>query len=136
MGQHNDSQNENNALQNHFTGYLLVALRRKKRDYMNKRNHLEKRELLTDFQVNPLPDETAWDMADRTPPFAQVGDLELMRAISHLTERERYILFERVLNECEYAKLAEHLNARRGSISTAYHRIIKKLRKELQGGQK
>lgn len=116
MGQHDDSQNEINALQNRFTGYLLVALRRKKRDYMNKRNHLENRELLTDFQVNPLPDETAWDMADRTLTFVQVRDLDLMRAISHLSERERYILFERVLNECEYAKLAEHLNARRGSI--------------------
>lgn len=136
MGQHYESQSEINALQNHFTGYLLVALRRKKRDYMNKRNNFENRELLTDFQNDPIPDESAYSIEAKAPSFAQVEDLDLLRAISHLSERERYILFERVLNECEYAKLAEYLNVRRGSISTAYHRIIKKLRKELQGGQK
>lgn len=136
MGQHYEGQNEINALQNRFTGYLLVALKRKKRDYMNKRNRLESREFLTDFQSDLLPGESACIMTGKAPSFAQVEDSGLMQAISHLSARERYIFFERVLMECEYAELAERLNLRCGSVSTAYHRIIKKLRKELQGGQK
>lgn len=136
MGQHDNAQNEINDLQNHFTGYLLVALRRKKRDYMRKRNRREAFELLTDFQRDPFPDESAGCLGDEALSLPQVDELDLLRAISHLSERERYILFQRVLNECAYAELAERLNLRRGCVSTAYHRVIQKLKKELQGGWK
>lgn len=132
MGQHYEGQDETNALQNRFTGYLLVALKRRKRDYINKRSRLENRELLTDFQRDPFPNESAYTVMGNAPSFAQVEYSDLMQAISHLSAKERYILFERVLMECEYAELAEHLKLHRGSVSMAYHRIIKKLRKELQ----
>lgn len=132
MRQHYEGQDEISALQNRFTGYLLIALKRRKRDYMNKRNRLESRELLTDFQNDLFLDKPVRNVMDKAP---QVENSDLMQAISHLSARERYILFARVLMECEYAELAEHLNLRYGNVSTAYHRIIKKLRKELQGGQ-
>lgn len=134
MRQQDNAQNEINALQNHFTGYLMVALRRRKRDYMRKRNRLEALELPTDFQSNPRPDEAGCNLGNEVLSFSQIEDGDLLRAISHLSERERYILLQRVLNECEYAELAERLNLRRSCVSTAYHRIIKKLKKELQGG--
>ena len=136
MGRHYEGQSEINALQNRFTGYLLVALKRRKRDYMNKRNRLENRELLTDFQSDPFSNESACNVMGKAPSCAQVEYSDLMQAMSHLSAKERYILFERVLMECEYTELAAHLNLCRGSVSMAYHRIIKKLRKELQGGQK
>lgn len=134
MGQHYEGQNEINALQNRFTGYLLVALKRRKRDYISMRSRLESRELLTDFQSDLFPDESACNMVGKALSFAQVENPDVMQAISHLSSKERYILFERVLMECEYAELAKHLNLCRGSVSMAYHRIIKKLRKELEGG--
>lgn len=136
MRQHYEGQDEISALQNRFTGYLLVALKRKKRDYMNKCSRLERYELLADFQDNAFPDKSTCNMMGKALPFAQVENADLMQAISHLSARERYILFARVLMECEYAELAERLNLRYSSVSTAYHRIIKKLRKELQGGRK
>lgn len=135
MRQHYEDQDEISALQNRFTGYLLVALKRRKRDYINKRNRLESRELLTDFQNDLFSDESICNVMDKVPSFIQVEDSDLMKAISHLSAKERYILFARVLMECEYAELAEHLNLRYSNVSAAYHRIIKKLRKELQGGR-
>ena len=65
--------------------------------------------------------------------LSQLEDIAFARALSGLTARERFILFERVLNDRGYDELAETLGLRYNGVASAYHRIIKKLRKELRG---
>lgn len=125
MRQRNDGQGEENALQNKFTAYLLTALKRKKHDYMVKQMRLNRHERPIGFQTTQFPDG-AEGIGDR-PEYPA-----LIRALNQLTARERYILFERVLNDIEYSELADRLNLRYSGISTAYHRVIQKLRKALQ----
>lgn len=132
MGQHYGSQGEINALQNQFTAYLLTALKRKKRDYMNKEEKLGDRESPVDFQTAQFPDDTFSGMD--SAPLA--GDHALMEALGRLTARERYILFEHILNERSYDALAESLGLRYNGVASAYHRVIQKLRKELGGGRR
>ena len=132
MGHKNNGQGENNALQNRFTAYLQTALRRRKRDYMDKQLRVSSREVPVDFQATQFSDDSVKITgSDRTAE----GD-ELMQALSRLTTRERYILFERILNERSYEDLAAPLGLRYSGVSAAYHRIIQKLRKELGGGEK
>ena len=59
-------------------------------------------------------------------------DTALAQALSKLTARNRFILFERVLNGSSYDTLAEILGLRSSGVASAYHSIIKKLRKELR----
>ena len=125
MWQRNNAQDEANALQNKFTAYLLTALMRKKRDYRAKQTRLNGYELPVDFQATQFSDET-------TGQEVQIEYLALVRALNQLTARERYILFERVLGDIEYAELANKLNLQYSGVSTAYHRIIRKLRQALQ----
>ena len=133
MGQHNDSKKDILSLQNRFTAYFLVAIKRKKRDYLQKRSRIEAYESMTDF----LTVQFAGDPASELPSAApQIEDAALMQALTQLTAKERYILFQRVLYGSEYGELAVDLNLRYNGIATAYHRIIKKLRKELKGGRK
>lgn len=66
MKQQNDGQNEVFALQNCFTAYLLVALKRKRRDHIQKQRRLKHHEFPTDFQDTLLADSSAHDMLDRT----------------------------------------------------------------------
>lgn len=133
MGQHNDSRKDNLSLQNRFTAYLLVALKRKKRDYLQKTYRIEAYESVTDS----LRVQFAGNPADGIPSAAhQVEDDELIQALAKLTAKERYILIQRVLYGSEYGELAVELNLQYSGIAAAYHRIIKKLRKELQGGRK
>ncbi len=129
MGQRYDGQSEINTLQNQFTAYLMTALKRKKRDHMNKEAKVYDHEASVDFQAAQFPDEPLSPM-DRDVPS---GDLALMQALGRLTARERYILFEHILNERSYNTLAESLGLRYSGIASAYHRIIQKLRKELGG---
>ena len=133
MGQRDDSRKNDLSLQNRFTAYLLVAVKRKKRDYLQKIYRIEAYESVTDS----LSVQFVGNPADGIPSAAhQVEDDELMQALTKLTAKERYILFQRVLYGSEYGELAVDLNLQYNGIATAYHRIIKKLRKELQGGRK
>ena len=133
MRQHNEEQKDSFSVQNRFTAYLLIALRRKKRDYQFKQSRIEAYESVTDS----LTVQFAGNPFDGIPsPARQIEDDELMRALAQLTVKERYILFQRVLYGSEYGELAADLNLRYSGIAAAYHRIIKKLRKELQGGRK
>ena len=65
----------------------------------------------------------------------QMEDTPLTRALEHLTERERYILFGRVLGERSYEELSGPLGLRYHGTVAAYRRVIQKLRKELGGGK-
>ena len=130
MGQRNDGKNDIFAIQNRFAAYLMVALRRKKRDYLQKKSRIDANESMTDF----LTVQLAGNPANEIP--SAVADDALMQALTQLTAKERYILFQRVLYGSEYDELAADLNLHYSGIATAYHRIIKKLRKELQGGRK
>lgn len=136
MGQRNDDQNKVFDLQNRFTAYLLTALKRKKRDYIKKQIRLGDHELLTDFQSEEYIDDSARTLKGTDQFSCRIEDDALMQALSQLTVKERYILFERILNDCGYEELAHRLNLSYRSVATAYHRIIKKLKKALREGSK
>lgn len=133
MGQQYDNQSRDCALQNRFTGYLQVALKRKKRDYIQKQLRQKTREFPVDFQTNEVVDSSNLGFTESCKGLSQLEDIAFARALSGLTARERFILFERVLNDRGYDELAETLGLRYNGVASAYHRIIKKLRKELRG---
>ena len=136
MGQQYDNQSRDCALQNRFTGYLQVALKRKKRDYIQKQLRQKTREFPVDFQTNEVVDSSNLGFTESCKGLSQLEDIAFARALSGLTARERFILFERVLNDRRYDELAETLGLRYNGVASAYHRIIKKLRKELRGESK
>ncbi len=136
MRQQYDGQSRDCALQNRFTGYLQVALKRKKRDYIQKQLRHETREFPVDFQTNEVADNSNLGSNESCKGFSQLGDIAFARALSGLTARERFILFERVLNDRSYDELAGALGLGYNGVASAYHRIIKKLRKELRGESK
>lgn len=132
MGQHDNSQD----VQNRFTAYLLVSLARKKRDYQEKQTRARGHELLTDFQNDQYEDYRAYGSPD-WPRYADQSEyFALAEALSHLTERERYIIFERVLNGQAYTKLADSMGLRYNSTTSIYRRAIQKLKRALEEGKK
>ena len=96
-------------------------------------SRIEAYESMTDF----LAVQFVGNPANEVPSAVlQIEDDALMQALTQLTVKERYILFQRVLYGSEYDELAAYLNLQYNGVATAYHRIIKKQRKELQGGRK
>lgn len=133
MRQQYKNQSRDCALQNRFTGYLQVALKRKKRDYIQKQKRERAHEYLTDFQAVEFAGGSDCGFDGSSQDFWKLEDAALTQALSELTVRERFILFERVLNGSGYGELAETLGLRYSGAASAYHNIIKKLCKELRG---
>lgn len=136
MGQQYENQSRDRALQNRFTGYLQVALKRRKRDYIQKQRRKRAHEQLTDFQVVEFAGGSDCDFGGSSQDFWKLEDAALAQALSNLTARECFILFERALNGSGYDELAEILGLRYSGAASAYHSIIRKLRKELRGENK
>ena len=95
MEQRNDGQNEAFALQNCFTAYLLVSLKRKRRDHIQKQHRPKHHEFSTDFPETLLADDSARDMLDRVPFLWQCENQVLLSALDQLTTRECHILLTR-----------------------------------------
>lgn len=133
MGQQYDNQSRDCALQNRFTGYLQIALKRKKRDYIQKQLRQKTREFPIDLQTIEIADGSAPGFDESCKGISQLVDITLAIAVAGLRARERFILFERVLNDRGYDELAKALDLRYNGVVSAYHRTIKKLRKELRG---
>jgi len=136
MGQQYDNQSRDCALQSRFTAYLQMALNRKKYNYIQKQVRVKKREVVTDFQGTEVESDPAFNFSRDSHGLSQQEDIALLQALSGLTARERFILFERVLNDRGYDELTEALGLRYNGVASAYHRTIKKLRKNLRGGVK
>lgn len=132
MGQQYENQSRDCALQNRFTGYLQTALKRKKRDYIRKQVRKRAYDFPADFQATQFADSSEYSVDRNRQDLSQLEDTALAQALSKLTARNRFILFERVLNGSSYDTLAEILGLRSSGVASAYHSIIKKLRKELR----
>ena len=72
-------------------------------------------------------------MLEQLPVLMRLENMALLAAIESLTDLERSILFARVLDECGYDAIAGKLGLRYKGASTAYYRVIQKLRRKLRG---
>lgn len=136
MRHRNDGQGEVNALQNRVTAYLLTAVRRQKCAYIQKRNQIKNNEVPIVPETEETMDCCVDGLMEHLSPMEQMEDMALMDALKLLTAKERYVLFGRLLNESEYETLGETLGLRYSGVAAIYRRVIKKLRKELEGGKK
>lgn len=89
MHTRNDGKGENNVLQNEFTAYLSLAVVRRKKDLLRKRERLQRHELSTDFQDSELPDTYSACIPDPFP--LEFENQALEAALDGLSPRDRYI---------------------------------------------
>ena len=105
------------SVQNRFTAYLVVAVTNKRILYMEKRNRLYEREVFQvdlleknylDFDTqyhNYIGEQTAFVLEDwkRFEELLMLLDNEkLLKAINHLKEQERKMLFARIFGELTF----------------------------------
>ena len=91
MWQRNNGQSEAEKLQNRFTSYLVTAVNRRRKDYMNQRS---RRICMESY----LEDE-AWylefdkQLHSNLPLLLQLENDALVSALKQITERERHVFF-------------------------------------------
>ncbi len=131
MWQRNNGRGEANILQNQFTAYLVTAIHWQKITYLRKYSKLKKRESPTDF--DNLFAHTLDSMVENTFSVEQpvLESITLAQALSKISDRERYILLARVLEERSFEDLASELGIGYKGAAALYYRTIQKMKRKM-----
>ena len=132
MNKRNDGKGPDNVAQNRFTAYLLVAMRNTRRMYLEKRKAILQHELPLDqiWDNNALIYEP--DMLDFLSPLDQLEDPKLQALLNRASERDLHILVSRIVEDKSLREICQDLNTGFNTVSSAYHRLIRRLRRELE----
>lgn len=132
MNYRNDGKGDSNILQNQFTSYLQVALRHRKREYLEALDQRHGRELPLEDAAPPAAFKALEDSEEMSYEF-QIQNEALLQALANLTDRERLILLAHVLEEIDFESLAHKHNLTYKAVTSIYYRLCEKIRKRMGG---
>ena len=132
MWQRNNGQTEAEKLQNRFTAYLLVAVRRQQRDYVIKKNQRIRHEFLMEDDTYQTERQTEADILDELPLLIQMENVALQCALEQISERERYVFMARVLDGISFEELGAELGLGYKGVAAVYYRAVSKIRKRMK----
>lgn len=130
MWKQNNGQ-EDDELRFRFSRYLIQAIKRTGRDYLNRLYQYRYRETPTELI------ETAWysfeqEEARHLHLWDEIESCVLLHALKSLGERERYVVLSRVLDDCPFDVLAVRLGLTYKGVAAIYYRAVQKLRKSIK----
>lgn len=136
--------NEESAyLQNRFTAYIVKAIRNRKRDIQRGRAKRYENELCVDFQefacLYESRDGVPGKKSEKEATSFEEIDFRnevLERVIWSLSERDRYVLFARILEERSYEDLGDELGLAYKGVAAVYIRAVKKIREAMEESNK
>ena len=126
---------ENYALQNQFTAYLVTAVKNQRISYLRRLSRWNKYEVSTELWDNLLDITDEADFLLDLAVMQQLENERLHDAIMHLQQRERYIFLAKALDDRTLAQLADELGMNYGAVAMAYHRAVRRIRKAMGGEQ-
>ena len=131
MWQRNNGQIEE-ELQIRFTGYLIQAVKRTRRDYLNTFNQYSNSEILTDTTYT-TGQTLEQEVTEHLPLWDVIESNALFYALKRLNERERYVFLARVLDKRPFDVIGVQLGLSYKGAAAVYYRVIRKLKKSIEG---
>ena len=137
MWQKNKGQKEDEILQNHFTAYVVTAVRRRREEYTRHFwDRLELEYLTAEIgEAQGYDPEQKFDLEQEVveglPLFWRLENDALLHALKELSQRERHVFLSRVLDEKSFEELAEELHLGYKGVAAIYYRTIPKIKKRM-----
>lgn len=129
MWQRNNGQGESESLQNRFTAYLVLSVRRKKRNYIIKKYTQQQHEI--PFEET-LDQSDQHELSDVLPLMMRLENESLCYALGKLNEREWKVFISRALDERSFADMGKELGLGYKGVAAIYYRAIQKIRKIME----
>ena len=129
----NAGQDPDEILQNRFTAYLLSAVQRRRVVYIDAKV----RECPISSLDEKICEDRKFDL-DREalksfPLLMKLQNEKLFQSLTELSERERYVFFNRALDEKSFDELALELGLSYKGVAAIYYRTIQKVKKKMKG---
>ena len=131
--QRNEGHEQDDALQNRFTAYLLSAVQRRKAQYIDTLMKVQQTSTLIEETVMDTGFDLEGEASQGIPLYMRLQNEKLFLSLSHLTERERYVFFTRALDERSLDELASELGLSYKGVAAIYYRTIQKIKKCMKG---
>lgn len=133
MWTRNGGQTDNEILQNQFTAYLTIAIRRTKMEYMEQLiMDLKCIETLEAIYNGEYVNEGK--EISNLPIMMQIENQMLLEALQKLGERERYVFLNRALGEKSFERLSIELGLTYKGAAAVYYRAMQKIKQQMRGG--
>lgn len=117
---------EDEILQNQFTAYVSLAIRRQRIHYIKKQKRVSDTELLFSPLHTSMPSED--------DPFEKLLEYDaLMNALRQIREKERKIILARVVEEKTFAEIAQETGMTYKAVTHLYYRVMKRLKVHMEG---
>ena len=131
----NEGQDNDDVLQNKFTAYLLSAVKRRRALYID--TALRNQKLTEMIEATVTDDTFEFDSEPSldAPLYMKIQNEKLYQALFELSERERYVFFNRVLEEKSLDELAAELGLSYKGTAAVYYRTVERIRKKMRGGK-
>ena len=127
MNKRNNGVTEHEILQNEFTAFITTSLERERLKYLKKASRRRGSiYIMSDNDLAHISDDPDYSL-----DLCENDALE--RALRVLDERERYVLFARVLEEKSFEEIADALGLKYKGVAAVYYRTTAKLKKILGG---
>lgn len=135
-------------IQNRFTKYLVIAVERRRIKYLQKLQQRANNEVGFPDNVKDEPridfeelhnrfiverTEYAAEHWEKMQEFLQlIDETKLVNAITKLKEKERILLFGRIMGELTFDELGKKIGVTSKQAQQAFFYVLRKLRKELK----
>lgn len=127
MIKRNSGFTEQEKLQNRFTAFITVSMSRARINYLKGKSRREQ-------HTYEMEDEKFALIPDGTDFVSQLCESDaLATALRQITEKERYVLLARVIEEKDFEEIADKLGLKYKGVAAIYYRTIVKLRNILGG---
>jgi RNA polymerase sigma factor (sigma-70 family) len=135
-------QNEDKAVENRFTAYVITAIRNQKIMYSMKNakdiRFLQSLDEMLDHGLHPQPlvvgfEEYEQMLDGKSALESVICNDKLLIAILKLSDRERRILNLHLIHKMKHGEIADLLGLRQNTVEKAYSRLIGKLRGHMRG---
>ena len=130
--QRNKGKEQDDVLQNRFTAYLFSAVQRRRAQYIDEEVKAQKISSLMEERTM----DNAFDLEEalsEIPLYMRLQNEKLFWSLSALTERERYVFFNRALDEKSLDELAAELGLSYKGVAAIYYRSVQKIKKKMKG---
>ena len=122
MKYRNKGINEEHRIQNQFTAYLLTSVKRCRQQYMEKNERYQQSKAEFDEKYMSIETQDTW----------QFKSDALDQALAKLSDRERYVLLSRVLEDKSFEVMGKELGLKYKGVTALYSRTLAKVQKMLE----
>lgn len=135
MWNKNKGQTEDEILQNRFTAYIMTAIQRRRKDYVQQMlKNIEIAGLLDAIQADNTFDLEGDAFTD-LPLMMKIENEELLQSLQQLGERERYVFLNRALEAKSFEMLSLELGLIYKGVTAIYYRAMQKIKNRMKGGR-